>query len=1007
MLPIPWLGRAWTGGTVLTLLVALAPALFAWWSDRRLLARHDDPALPELIADRRRADVRVVAVALAFLIVFGSRNAGWAIPLLLVLLIAAAYPRRTRLLGETWSFGGYLWHSLVSIVGGFGFWVALAYAPIIVQQFIAALGTSRLPVIITLAVALAAVLFAWEAWYPRIWLWAHAAAPLDDAALTPRFSEIVRRAGTIVPDVFRVGPQGSRFVNAVALPSMKRSSVAMGSALLELLDADEATAIFAHEVAHFDQFTPRRLRRSQLVNRLLIVTGVALPIVAVVTNGGWSAWITWVWPIVVLVALVQRAAKSQQHETESDLRAAALCGDPEALVRGLVKLHLHARIPRRYAVDVERAASHPSLVRRIQAIRAGGAAAVEQLGAATVIRSTRDGSWIVLDDARAYWLDGVPEGMGPELSTLRDAASSYRAVNYADLVELRVSATADARSLTARTRGGDVWSVPIAAADVARVQRTLDVVDVRLGKVGPAPGAGMARVVPLVAAVVAIVAGQAGIVLVPIALAIWKPSAGVLAALGAMSVVRAMLGAWQGSTWFDENVVQFGLIGLAVVGIGAMYLAYRLVKAGEQRSHFRLTMGVLAAASALVVVELAWQASQMPASPVGAPLLGTLATGLFGMAAALFTARARWSTPAALAGLVVAATCATLSVDRKAWSLRHALTETTARVTQESETDLGAVAQSLRVSPAGTHFLATRASARRRTTGLGLLLGRFGGDVRELPAMGGDFVDNSRFLAVDALDGALEVRLERIDSIGAPIWIDTLPDVELIEPMVIIDRDAGSWAIVGNDADTDRIVLFAGKIGEKGARRVALPDSVVIMGQPIVFGDAATVMVSTYPRALRNGIASPLSLFSVFTADAMRTELWRVSGDSLTRVASLRGYPQCGEPSGGVAACAARHIQATSLYTVDANARVTEVAQLASPDLGVVALGPGARAASMKFDRSIVDIDLATRRLTRFELPPNSEFASEVRVGPGFVVTLSYGENRRSKVRRYRIEGSR
>jgi hypothetical protein len=82
---------------------------------------------------------------------------------------------------------------------------------------------------------------------------------------------------------------------------------------------------------------------------------------------------------------------------------------------------------------MERAASHPSLVRRIQAIRGGRAHAAEQLGAATVIRSTRDGSWVVLDQARSYWLDGVPDGTPSELATLRDAASSYRAVNYGDL----------------------------------------------------------------------------------------------------------------------------------------------------------------------------------------------------------------------------------------------------------------------------------------------------------------------------------------------------------------------------------------------------------------------------------------------------------------------------------------------------------------------------------------------------------------------------------------------
>ena len=60
------------------------------------------------------------------------------------------------------------------------------------------------------------------------------------------------------PQVYRVGPQGSRFVNAVALPSVRRPSVAMGNALLDSLEPDETAAIFAHEAAHFDHFTPRQ-----------------------------------------------------------------------------------------------------------------------------------------------------------------------------------------------------------------------------------------------------------------------------------------------------------------------------------------------------------------------------------------------------------------------------------------------------------------------------------------------------------------------------------------------------------------------------------------------------------------------------------------------------------------------------------------------------------------------------------------------------------------------------
>jgi Zn-dependent protease with chaperone function len=364
----------------------LIPALVAWWQDRRLLDKGDDPALPELLAHRRRRNVRLIAVAIALMIVFGGVDAAWGIPLLIVLLIAAAYPIRTRILGETWGFGAYLWHTAASIIGGFGFWIAVCYAPIIVHWGVEAAGPARLWLAVVLALIVGAALFAWEAWYPRIWLRAHAGERLTSPELTPRFDEVVRKAATVVPQVYRVGPQGSRFVNAVALPSVKRPSVAMGNALLELLEPDETVAIFAHEVAHFDHFNARHVRRAQLLNRVLIVIGVALPVILALAHRDWTPWVGWLWPIGVLVAVGRRAAKSQQHETESDLRAAALCGDPEALVRGLVKLHLHARIPRRYDVDIERAASHPSLVRRIQAIRAGGAPAKDQHRAATVVK---------------------------------------------------------------------------------------------------------------------------------------------------------------------------------------------------------------------------------------------------------------------------------------------------------------------------------------------------------------------------------------------------------------------------------------------------------------------------------------------------------------------------------------------------------------------------------------------------------------------------------------------
>ena len=1000
MIPIPSL----VGGgvdVVMTLIVALIPAVLAWWNDRALLTKHDDPALPELLAHRRRISIRAIAVAVAIMIVFGAGSAAWGIPLLLALFIAAGYPLRTRILGETWGFGAYLWYTLLSIVGGFGFWIALAWTPLIVQGISSAFG-GGLTVTIVVASIVAAVMIAWEAWYPQIWLRAHAAEPLVSPELTPKFDEIVRRAATITPSVYRVGPKGSRFVNAVALPSVQRPSVAMGTALLDLLEPDETAAIFAHEVAHFDQFTPRVVGRRQLINRILILLGVAVPVIGLLGTGFKGVWLGWVWPIVVLAALIRRTAKVQQHETESDLRAVALCGDPEALVRGLIKLHVHARIPRRYAVDVERAATHPSLVRRIQAIRAGGEAAVEQLGTATVIQSTRAGSWVVLDDTRSYWLDGVPAGTVAELVALRDASSSYRALNYADLAELRVAVSGDDRKLTARARGGETWSVPIAKDDVGRVQRSLDVVDLRLGKAA-APAIGIpAKVVALAAFCAVMIAGQAGITLVPIAIAMWKPGAAALAALGAMSVVRAMLGLLEGTSWIDPQIGQLGLVAMIVVGAFAIWGAWRLVRQGETQAYTRLTLIALAVLVAIAGAGVIAQAMKGQATATGNALLGTLGTALAGLGAAFLTIKARASKPAAYAGLAAAVVLAGLGVDRSAMRLRNALTETAGRASLVSETDVSGPAIGLRVSPSGTGFIARRTTYARRPQ-LSLVAGKFGSPPREIAATDGDFVDDNRIVVYDEIEPGIEVRQVTLDGDTIGAYADTVRDVHLADSQLSVDHDAGSWSIVGRD-DEGLPVVVVGKVDERGsARRVVLPDSIIVMGDPIVFGLGSEVFVPSY-RSLRQFEPPSLWSMAMFGVTPMEAQVWRVTGGVRTQVGTVKAPPQCGSPANGVVACSANHIKATSLYTLSSRGEVVEVAQLSSQDVGNVAVGQGLRIGSMSYKRELIVVDLATKKLVRATLPPNTTYASDVRVGPGWAATLNYVDGKRSTVRLYRIE---
>ena len=141
--------------------------------------------------------------------------------------------------------------------------------------------------------------------------------------------------------------------------------------------------------------------------------------------------------------------------------------------------------------------------------------------------------------------------------------------------------------------------------------------------------------------------------------------------------------------------------------------------------------------------------------------------------------------------------------------------------------------------------------------------------------------------------------------------------------------------------------------------------------------------------------------FTGFELPTMR--LWRIHGDSVRLLGPMAGGAQCGAPLGGVAACAAHRMNATSLYTVRATGEVEEVAQVSKGGVRMAEMGPGLRGASASFDNEIVSIDLGAKRLTRIALPPAS-FSSEVRLGPGWAVTLGYGQNQRSVVRAYRLQ---
>ncbi|HET9013645.1 MAG TPA: M48 family metalloprotease, partial [Gemmatimonadaceae bacterium] len=299
-------------------LVALVPAAATWWTGRRLLRRLDDPALPELLLQRRSRIGALWGLTLFAILVLDARQAAWAIPLMLVAMLVADYPAQRVLLDERWSLRAYLWHSLRRLAGGIAMWVVLVVAPSVV------LGARDTRTATLLAAGFAATLLLWLHHYRRIWLWTHGATPLGARpGLDERFAAVMAKATTTPPLLYRFGQPGERRAAAFALPSAGHTgAVVFSDALLELLTADEVAAVFAHEVAHLEQHTPRRMRRLRIVSSLLIVAILALSLEGQRWAPGAHPFLSLGCGVAVVVALSVRASRSKRHETESDLRGA-------------------------------------------------------------------------------------------------------------------------------------------------------------------------------------------------------------------------------------------------------------------------------------------------------------------------------------------------------------------------------------------------------------------------------------------------------------------------------------------------------------------------------------------------------------------------------------------------------------------------------------------------------------------------------------------------------------
>ena len=949
----------------------VAPGIHAWWTGRALIARTADPAFPELLLARRQRVIQVAAVAISLLTVFATEHAVWTIPVLIIAALAGGFSFRRTLYGETWTLADYLPYVVASAVGGAGFWIMLAFAPGLVVALINGWApASPMPAAMVLGVVFGGVLLAWEHAYPRVWLAAHRGTPLERPDLASRFDAIIERAGIKRPGIFRYGAAGSYSMNAFALPSTKEPRVALGDTLLELLTPAEIAAIFAHEVAHLEHFDAKVLRRLWIMTKVMLAGAVALPALLYTVVPSYTAMIALVWPFVVLGILVWRFSRSQAHETDSDVRGAELTGDTESMISALTKLHHYSRLPRRWPYDFERTASHPSLARRIQALRnvgtAAGAAApgaardagitnavASTTAAPTVLRSTARGQLVVLDATRCYWFEGVPDAAladgAPTLDQLREQAASYRAVAYVDLAELRVGITATGRALVARDRAGRKWSVPLGSAEVAAAQTALDSLDGQLATTVRRNWARSARIVAAVLIVALIGLADFGWVWVPLIVTLLLPSAWSLAALGSMAVGRAVLAvAGLMAGWVGAHSWVFATYA-AACGIWACTLAWQWATSDDPHRTRRLNLARLAVAGAVALIAVqGFKARAMRlAWSTGTPVsVGVVPVGALGYGVSL-TPNGQWA---------AVKTMSSGASGREMYEAEHELVN-------------------------WRHVIADSTGVLRTTDAYALA-----------------FADDANVLTVRALpssNDSLVVSLERATA-DSSLWQRTIP--AFTAPEFALDRTAGRWTLFGHDAVTGDVIIVAGFTAR---------DSLVVLRKS--YGEIGNLPLHAFADGSAlvsrvNSVGAPWMGLAVLGFGPMSWDLEHSAGGHRRPIGSIPGYPACGKRmEDRTLHCTVHERARQSLWRIDAGSSMTQLGNLPREyDLWSEMDGTTLAGAS-RGTGEVALVDIAARtavRLPADDTLRQTRFVSAIATASGRTATLVTSGGR-SEVRFY------
>jgi Zn-dependent protease with chaperone function len=972
--------------------LVLLPAILRWCWGRPLTRQPADPALPErLLASQRRNQI-TLALCIVGLIYLSPFSTLWTLPLLILARGLASYPLRRRLYGETWSVVAYLWFFGRLLVAVYGFWILLLITPEVAGRFgkfdwLAGIG-------------LGAILVAWSSRAPDVIRWLLRVRPIADPALLPRFEQMARVAcGTDLPSFEYVDLGGGAVANAVALPSLRRPGVLFTSTLLALLEPDEIAAICAHEIAHLEYYNEPRMRTWRLVNLGLIALAVTLAPLFKHVDPSLASFGPMLLAGVIGAVMIWRAKDRQKNETDSDLRAIALCGNAEALARGLEKLHAFARVPRRWDSQREHSATHPSLARRVRDIRAAAGIAPAPLATPSTFIAPDGRTSVAFENARVEWREG--EGATHSLS-------------YAHLSELRVQAPpSGAARLVAVERTGRRWHMQLRADDVAAIQAALDSVDSRLALVQtPRFSSNPIRVAALLGLSLSAGLGQLACAFVVMLTLAWQDSR-LLAAAGVASLASALLvlrewmvqthssGAWMCAMSAATAVALFvvahirrrdetgplAIKPLTALGAGSVLLVTFVALAGLDpiRLHqsVRATPGVVVLPLALACALMMDRRRLLRVAGLIPALLGVT---LAGVGTLSFLDRAAHDP-----FLVAASTAAVRALD----------------VAPAFELPVPFAYRDLRLSPSGRAVAVSQTDERdddsRDRAASIFQIGRPGDRLQSVDADDIVFVDDDRALALDLSSGVAEIREIAVTDPQAVTWRERVPGVT--SGALSVARGGTQWQLLGWTRGR-HIVRAVGRVGGNGASTTewaAPPNSYGWATAIAAAGDDALYVDTSFDTG-SFGDERVLAVLSSLASTASQSRLWHLAGGARVVAARSRLDVSCtvGAFADAGLVCAAFDGARTRVVTIDARtAHITPVSTL----WGRFSRRGTAVSGWLTgwLDSTPLALHLATNEVLEIAPRPR-EWIRAVSVTDGAIGTISSGGGA-SVIRIYRLEG--